>query len=329
MTEHARRHKRTADADERALRLHVLPLWRTRPFDRISRADVIALCERIVAKGSPIQANRVQALISKIFSFALDAELVAANPCARLKKRSKEVRITRVLTDDEIRLFWQQIGEPPNSARMGQALRLVLLTGVRVTELAGAEIKEFDRLEEVEAATWTIPASRSKNGRAHVIPLSKLAREIVRDLLSQAERRSGDDATRQFLLVSPVRAEKSIDGHALSVAMARFGAALDPESIGRRFTAEEGRAIKSWMALRPTAHDLRRTLATRLAGSGIPAEDVSACLNHVRKGVTATHYDHYDRVREKSRALTLWAQQVVSLVDRPSAANVVAIRAPG
>ena len=73
MTEHARRHKKTADADERGLRLHVLPLWRARPYDVISRSDVISLCEGIVAKGSPIQANRVQALISKIFSFALDS----------------------------------------------------------------------------------------------------------------------------------------------------------------------------------------------------------------------------------------------------------------
>ena len=101
----------------------------------------------MVAKGSPIQANRVQALISKIFSFALDAELVTANPCARLKKRSKEVRATRVLSDEEIRLFWRRVGDPPNSARIGQALRLVLLTGVRDTEMAGAEVKEFDRLD--------------------------------------------------------------------------------------------------------------------------------------------------------------------------------------
>jgi integrase len=183
MVEHACRHKKTAEADQRNLNLHVLPQWRTRRFDGIGRGDVVALCEGLVAKGSPIQANRVQALISKIFSFALDAELVAGNPCARLKKRSKETRATRVLSDDEIRLFWRRIGDPPNSARMGQALRLVLLTGVRVGELAGAEIREFDRLDDADQAKWTIPAARSKNGRAHVVPLSEPARKIVADLV--------------------------------------------------------------------------------------------------------------------------------------------------
>jgi integrase len=326
MTEHARRHKRTANADGRALRLHVLPQWRKRPFDSISRGDVIALCEGIVAKGWPIQANRVQALISKVFSFTLDAELVAANPCARLKKRSKEVRGTRLLTDDEIRLFWRRVAEPPNSQRMGQALRLVLLTGVRVSELAGAEVGEFDRLDDIQGATWTIPASRSKNGRAHVVPLSKLALEIVVELLKQANQRTGAIQEPRFLLVSPAHADRPIDGHSLSVAMGRFGDALSVRNGGRSFGLDEDKALKTWMAGRPSAHDLRRTLATRLAGSGVPAEDVSACLNHVRRGVTATHYDHYDRAREKRRALTLWANQVASLVGGPSASNVVALR---
>jgi hypothetical protein len=80
MTEHARRYKRTAEADQRNLNVHVLPNWRKRPFDGIGRKDVIALCEGIVAKGSPIQANRVQALLSKIFSFAVDAELMTDTP---------------------------------------------------------------------------------------------------------------------------------------------------------------------------------------------------------------------------------------------------------
>jgi hypothetical protein len=92
----------------------MLPGWRNRPFESIGK-DVIALCEEVVAKGSPIQANRVQALLSKMFSFAVDAELVSANPCARLKKCSKEMAATRVLSDDELRLFWRRIGDRPNS----------------------------------------------------------------------------------------------------------------------------------------------------------------------------------------------------------------------
>jgi integrase len=316
LTEHARRHKKTADADERALRLHVLQLWGARAYDTISRGDVIALCEGIVAKGSPTQANRVQALVSKIFSFALDAELVSANPCARLKKRSKEIRVTRVLSDQELQLFWRRIGETPNSARVGQALRLVLLTGVRVSEMAGAEVKEFDHLQDVTRAMWTIPAARTKNGRTHAIPLSAPALEIVTALLRQANSRAGANVNPRYILESPVTSGKPIDGHGLSVAMSRFGDALSAEVKSGLLKVGEDGARASWVAERPTAHDLRRTMATRMAGSGIPAEDVSACLNHARRGVTATHYDHYDRAREKRAAFVQWAEKVGSLIKQ-------------
>jgi integrase len=324
MNEHARRHKRTADADERALNLHVLPQWRARPFAEIGRGHVITLCESIVSAGKPTQANRVQALVSKIFSFAVDSDLLHANPCARLKKRSKEVKATRVLTDGEIRLFWRRIAEPPNSSRIGQTLRLLLLTGTRVTELAGARIEEFDRLAEPEAATWTIPAARSKNGRPHVVPLSKTATSIVRDLIAEANKRAGAKSA-QFLIVSPADANKPIDGHSLSVAMTRFGNGLRAEGVDRKFSDEEGRAATTWVGSRPTAHDLRRTMATRLAKSGIPAEDVSACLNHARRGVTAQHYDHYDRMREKRQAFSLWGWQIDELVKENGALNLVAL----
>ena len=159
-----------------------------------------------------------------------------------------------------------------------------------------------------------IPAGRSKNGHLHVIPLSPLALEIASDLLRRGDLRGSQKMKSRFNLVSPARPDKTIEGHALSVAMSRFGDALRASSSEPRLSGGELGAITSWVAERPTAHDLRRTMATRMAGSGVPAEDVSACLNHTRKGVTATHYDHYDRAREKRRALVQWAQQVASLV---------------
>jgi hypothetical protein len=78
LNEHARR----------ALLVHILPKWRARSYHSIGRRDVIELCEGIIASGKPVQANRVQALVSKIFSFAVDADLLPANPCFRLRKRA-------------------------------------------------------------------------------------------------------------------------------------------------------------------------------------------------------------------------------------------------
>src|SRR5258708_18787651 len=95
--------------------------------------------------------------------------------------------------------------------------------------------------------------------------------------------------------------------------MIRFGNALSVAADVKDDGLDEVRAINTWTADRPSAHDLRRTLATRLAGSGVPAEDVSACLNHARRSVTARHYDLYDRAREKRRAFDLWSKQVAGI----------------
>ena len=91
MLEHARRHKRplSADGDELNLNKHILPKWGKRDYRRIRRADAIELIEGIVAAGTHTAANRVHALISKVFSFAVDADLLEANPVARLKRPAR------------------------------------------------------------------------------------------------------------------------------------------------------------------------------------------------------------------------------------------------
>jgi integrase len=289
LDEHARRFKRSHAADEASLKLHILPKWGGRRFDQIERADVIELVEGIVKAGTPVQANRVHALISMIFSFALDADLVKANPCARLKKRGVETRNTRVLSDDEISQFWRRTVLQPVTRKVGLALRLVLLTGCRPGEAAGIVRSELADIDRPGKAAWLLPAGRAKNGRAHLIPLSDTARLTVlsaNELIADSEK---------YLFPSPVERGGPITGHALTVAM-------------RRMTKKiEGLALKTWKADPPSPHDLRRTVATRLSQLGIPPEDVAAILNHVRSDVTGRHYDQYQRAAEKRRALEAWA----------------------
>jgi len=294
--EHAKRFKRSADADVRNLRLHILPKWSKRRYDHIGRADVIELVEGIVKDGSPVQANRVQALISTIFSFAVDADLVSANPCSRLRKRGAENRETRTLSDAEIKQLWRRAVVPPVTRRVGLALRLVLLTGCRPGEAAGINRSELHDIKTPANAAWLLPADRSKNGREHLVPLPALA---VRTINSALELISDED---EFVFPSPVEKGGPITGHALTVAMRRLGDKI------------EGSAAMTWKADPPSPHDLRRTVATRLSQSGVAAEDVSAVLNHVRSDVTGKHYDHYQRAAEKRRALNTWATELSAIV---------------
>ena len=301
MDEHARRFKRSADADDRNLRLHVLPKWRARRYDQIRRADVIELVEGIIKAGSPVQANRVQALISTVFSFAVDTSLVEVNPCARLRKRGPETRETRVLSDDEIKQFWSRSILPPVSRRVGLALRLALLTACRTNEIAGIRREELSDLSVAGKASWLLPTDRSKNGRAHLVPLSDLARATI---LSALELISDGD---EWIFPSPIERGGQITAHSLTMAMKRMSRKI------------EGRAKLTWAADPPSPHDLRRTVATKLSQLGTPPEDVAAILNHVRSDVTGKHYDQYQRATEKRAALSAWADTLKQLLGMGAA----------
>lgn len=312
LDEHARRHKRSAEADDRNLRLHVLPKWKNRRYDEIERADVIELAEGLVTAGKPTLANRVQALISSIFSFAMDADLVAGNPCARLRRRGVERIGRRVLSTEEIRQFWPAIVQKPVSLRVGQALRLILLTGARPGEVAGISRTELENLSEKGRARWILPGARSKNGRTHLVPLNEQARQLVVSLLEQI----GDDEV--YLFPSPSVTGKPVTAHALAVAMARFTASLQLKSY------------RTWKIDPPSPHDLRRTVATRLAELGIAKEDRDAVFNHTPSDVGKKHYDLYDREREKRQALDRWGQTLITIIEnRKSGPTVVPLRRTG
>jgi len=306
LTEHARRHKRAPAKDERNLRLHILPRWANRDFASITRADVIALVEHLVSDGKPALANTVHGLISGIFSFAMDVDLATANPAARLRKRGAERVKTRVLSDGEIRLFWKRVIEPPLSPTIGLALRVVLATGCRPGEAAGMAHSELE-FDGRKPTGWTIPPGRSKNGRAHFVPLSPLASKLVAEAMAQG--------SRTFVFAS-----RSMAGHVSNIILARAMARMPSLLLDGQAGSE------SWKADPPTAHDLRRSVATRLAAAGVRGEDVSAILGHARAGVTGKHYDHYDRADEKRAALQRWARILASIIAPAPAGVVVPLR---
>ena len=309
LKEHAERHKRprSAEEDRRNLAVHVLPRFAKRDFRTIRRADVIELVESIVSAGKHTAANRVHSLVSKVFSFAIDADLLEANPVARLRKRGVEKVSRRVLDDAEIKTFWRGIVLPPVSRQVGLALRLALLTAARASEIAGARKSEFENLDNPGRAAWLIPSERAKNKTDHLIPLSSLAIETIKGALDL----TGDS---DFLFPTRLGHGGPIDRHSLTVAMTRFGASL------------KGPTGKTWQAEPPTPHDLRRTINSRFAKMGIPKEIRDRALNHITslRDPESKHYNLYEFERKKREAFGRWAAEIEKIIQ-PAA--VVPIRA--
>ena len=308
LKEHAERHKRprSAEEDRRNLAVHVLPKWAKRDFRTIRRADVIEVIESIVSDGKHTAGNRVHSLISKIFSFAIDADLLEANPAARLRKRGVEKVGRRVLDDAEIKTFWRGLVLPPVSRQIGLALRLALLTAARASEMAGARKAEFQDLDKPEQAAWHVPAERTKNRVDHLIPLPPLAVETIKSAIEL----NGDS---EFLFPTRLGRGGPIDRHTLTVAMVRFAKSL------------KGPAAKTWQQEIPTPHDLRRSCNSRLARMGIPKEIRDRTLNHITslRDPESKHYNLYEFQAEKRAALGKWADEIASLL-KP--ATVVPLR---
>jgi hypothetical protein len=108
LSEYARIKKKpkSVSEDQKMIRGELLPAWGNRKADEIIRRDVLILVDGIAARGAFIQANRVLALISKIFNFATDKEILGASPAVKVPKPGQEHRRDRVLRDQEIKRLW-------------------------------------------------------------------------------------------------------------------------------------------------------------------------------------------------------------------------------
>jgi integrase len=189
MADHAK-NLRTRGEMQRKLDVELLPHWGDRPIAGISRADVKALL-REKARSGGIAANRLLALISKIFTWALDEEIIGASPAVRLPRLGEEHERERTLEPDEIKAAWEafeRAGYP-----FGPLFKMMLVTGQRRGEVAGM------RWSEIGPDGWKLPLARAKTKKGHLVPLSSLAREILASVPQVGEHvfRSYDDKPLQ------------------------------------------------------------------------------------------------------------------------------------
>jgi integrase len=284
--QYAKRKKRSWREDDRMLRAEVLPAWKRRAIADITRRDVRALLEAIADRGAPIMANRVLAVVRKMFNFAIDQEFVASNPAARLGRPGIEQSRDRVLTDEELRVFWREASAMPVAMAAFYQLRLV--TAQRGAEVGTMRWGDLD-LESVDGAWWTIPKERAKNKLAHRVPLSAAAVQLLLTL-----RPPTAPAPEAFVLAG-ARGRRQRTEAATGFSLADF-----------------------------TPHDLRRTAATRMTAGGISRLTVSKILNHVERGVTAV-YDRHSYDAEKRAALDWWDARLRRLLEAkaPSGAAVL------
>ena len=279
LAKHAKPNKKSWKEDERLLNRDVVPFWGRRKAFDIKRRDVIELLDGIVERGAPVQANRVLALVRKMFNWAISRDLLEHNPCMQVKDPGREQQRDRVLHDEEIRLVWDACVHL--TPLMGAYIKMLILTAQRVSEMRRMHWDEID----MASGWWTIPAEIAKNGLAHRVPLSTPAQSVLQALQEET-------GSTSWVFPSPRRRNK----HVVNVQ--------DSAAQLRRCTGVDF-----------ILHDLRRTVASHLTSLGFPRLTVAKILNHAEAGVTRV-YDRHSYDAEKREALETWGRKIMELINR-------------
>src|SRR6516165_4808626 len=263
---------RSGDEIARLLRREMGKTWTGRSIHEISKRDVVELVSAIEQRGAPVAANKTLKSIKTFLRWCVGRAVLDQSPAENVPMPSKEVARDRVLDDDELAqviLAARKIGGP-----YGDIVELLALTGQRREEVARLQWAELDLAQRV----WTLPKSRTKNAKAHVVHLSKQSMAV----LTRA------DQPGPFVF--------SLLGTKPFQEFSRAKRRLDQLS-----------GVTGWRL-----HDLRRTCVSGMARLGIAPHVADKVLNHQAgtiSGVAAV-YQRHDFLAERRQALDAWGAHV-------------------
>jgi integrase len=237
------------------------------------------LLNDIASESGDVTSNRVRAAISALLGWVIreGIRLPEGNVASYTNKREEKSR-DRVLSDTELRAIWTACLDDDYAA----VIKLLMLTGQRASEIAQL------RWDEIHDEQIVLPADRTKNHRAHVVPISDAAGAVLAAF-------NGDGRSYVF-----GRDDTGFQGWSKA-----------KDKIDARIVKAGGK-VAHW-----TPHDLRRTVATRMADLGVQPHIIEAVLNHVsghRAGVAGI-YNRATYDKEKREALNLWAEHLVAVIE--------------
>ena len=262
----------------------------------VTRQDVIAALDTIAegqreGKTAKQLSGEVLTQTKRLWRFAKSREWVAVSCVEELTRRDFDAKPTKrdvTLRLDELAAVWRALDNPEQCKSDPvtiAAMKLLILTGQRESEVTEAEWTEFD----LAVGLWKIPAERTKSARAHLVHLAPQAVAII-EALKQITGK------KRHVFESPLKPGQAIYGRSVNNALA---------------TLFKGEKLPN--VTRCHVHDFRRTLITRLPDLGFEPFLGHKIANHVLSGVFA-HYNHNTYEVQREAALKAWAARLETLV---------------
>jgi integrase len=263
--------------------------WRHRPVSEITRREISEQLRGMIGPDGKraIRANRVHAVLHKMFRWSAGQGYLDSHPMADMGKPSPERVRDRVLSDDEVRALWTACHKWRRGAHlhpMAGAVLLALLTGQRMGECVG-----LHRDEVGADGVWRLPAARVKNKHAHIVPLPKSALQLLQAMPQGVPLPFGG---------KPVGTQQKV-------------------VLDRHVKAELGETCRPFRL-----HDIRRTVRSGLAAAGVSWEVQHRVQNHLSPlGAMDRIYQRHDYSAELRAALEAWESRLMGIV-RPLRAVV-------
>ena len=257
-------------------------------IDAITRQNVVGVVDDLARDSGKVAADRARIALSGFFSWAIDRGYLDSNPTVNVRARAQSKPRERVLTEAELVEVWNACLDDD----YGRIVRLLILTGQRRAEmgdLGWSEIKQDKRQIE-------LPERRTKNDRAHIIPLGRQALRIL----------SG---------ITPADGREFVFGWGAGgfSGWSKAKKELAERIAKARSEARNNKPMSAW-----TIHDLRRSFVTHVSEHGFAQPHiVEAVVNHISgaKAGIAGVYNRAAYLTEKRQALELWDAHIAVLVE--------------
>jgi len=262
----------------------LIPILGSRRIDKIAPSDMRAVIAKMEERGAYDLCRRVLQMAAQVFQYGMATEKCPYDPTVGLNKMltKQKARNMPSLPESELPGLLKSIagyGKDTGEQQTRIGLQLLATTFVRTSELINATWDEFD----IPGALWTIPETRMKAKRAHLVPLSRQALALLEEL------RPLSGYSRYIL---PGRnAAKTMSNNTLLFALYRMG-----------------------YKARMSGHGFRSVASTILNESGQWSRDaVELQLAHSERDKTRAAYNKAQRIEERKRMMQWWADYLDSL----------------
>lgn len=267
------------------LKRHVFPWLGSRPIAEITAPEILDVLRRIEAKGHGETAHRIRAICGQVFRYAIVTDRATRDPSGDLRGALGPKNPTHYATITEpvgIGALMRAIDGYTGTPEVCAALRLAPLVFVRPGELRRAEWSEID----LDAAEWRIPGTKMKSKRPHIVPLSRQAVAVLRDLQPLTGGGPGP-----FVFPSIRGGKRPMSENTVNAALRKLG-----------YSKEE-----------MTGHGFRAMASTRLHELGWRTEVIERQLAHLEPNEVKAAYNHAKYLDERRTMMQAWADYLDTL----------------